>query len=63
MLLRLNYFGSSARFNFWKKFMPVRAYVHHKRLSFTGGATDSIEYMHAVWKVGEYYEETLLKVI
>jgi hypothetical protein len=63
MLLRLNYFGSSARFNFWQRFMPVRVYVHHKRISFTGGTTDSIEYMHAVWKAGEYPEATMLKVI
>jgi hypothetical protein len=63
MLLRLNYFGSSARFIFWEKYMPVRVYVHRKRLSFIGGATDSIEYMHAVWRVGDYLDETLLKVI
>jgi predicted RNA methylase len=63
MLLRLNYFGSSVRFNFWQRFMPVRVYVHHKRISFTGGTTDSIEYMHAVWKAGESPRETMLRVI
>jgi len=50
MLLRLNFFGSKKRFSLWQEHMPIYTFVHHKRLSFTGGATDSVEYMHAVWK-------------
>ena len=64
MLLRLNYFGSKARFPFWKENLPKYAYVHHQRMSFTdGGGTDSIEYMHCVWKKDEKVEFTKLKVI
>lgn len=44
--------------------MPVTAYVHNRRMSFTDdGKTDSIEYMHAVWKKGEKPEYTRLKII
>jgi len=50
MLLRLNFFGSKKRFDLWQRHMPIYTFVHHKRLSFTGGKTDSVEYMHAVWK-------------
>lgn len=64
MLLRLNFFGSKARFNFFKEHMPERAYVHHRRFSFTEDKkTDSIEYMHAVWKKGENPPYSKLKVI
>lgn len=37
MLLRLNFFGSKERFDFWENQLPVWAYVHHKRMSFTDG--------------------------
>lgn len=35
MLLRLNFFGSQAREEFFKKYMPQWAFVHHNRISFT----------------------------
>lgn len=35
MLLRLNFFGSEERFEFFKKHMPKYCFVHHKRISFT----------------------------
>jgi len=64
MLLRLNFFGSQARFPFWKDFLPRYCFVHHRRMSFTdSGGTDSIEYMHAVWHVGHRAVFTQLKVI
>jgi len=64
MLLRLNFFGSKARFPMWQKQLPIEAYVHHRRMSFTDdGKTDSIEYMHCVWQKGVHPEYTKLKVI
>lgn len=63
MLLRLNFFGSASRFQFWKDNMPEYTVVHHSRISFTGGTTDSIEYMHAIWKVGFHPEFTKLKIV
>lgn len=63
MLLRLNFLGSKQRKEFWDKFPPKWIYVHHKRMSFTdNGATDSIEYAHFVWRVGEY-DRTFIRVI
>lgn len=53
MLLRLNYFGSKDRKEFWNKNMATACIVHHKRISFTENKkTDSIEYMHCIWKKG-----------
>lgn len=52
MLLRLNFFGSVKRKEFWteKPGMPKYTFVHHKRMSFTDDSkTDSVEYMHCVW--------------
>lgn len=64
MLLRLNFFGSKARFPFWENQLPTHAYVHHRRMSFTDdGKTDSIEYMHCVWQKDIYPESTKLKII
>lgn len=63
MLLRLNFFGSQKRFPFFLNNMPKYAYVHHKRISFTGGSTDSTEYMHAVWIKGEQNTSTQLRII
>lgn len=64
MLLRLNFFGSKARKKFFQENMPGRVYVHNRRMSFTkDGKTDSIEYMHAVWKKGEKALYSKLKVI
>lgn len=64
MLLRLNFFGSKQRFPFWQNQLPVWAYVHHRRFSFTDdGKTDSIEYMHTVWQKNSDPAFTMLKVI
>lgn len=63
MLLRLNFFGSQSRFPFWKNNMPESCFVHHKRMSFTNGGTDSIEYMHAVWHKGHRTDNTKLYII
>lgn len=64
MLLRLNFFGSQERSAWFKSFMPLATYVHSKRMRFTNtGGTDSIEYMHAVWRVGYNPKHTLLRVI
>lgn len=53
MLLRLNFFGSKKRKKLWEQNMAKYCFVHHKRISFTKGKTDSIEYAHFVWKKGE----------
>lgn len=50
MLLRLNFFGSKERRSFWIDNMPITTYIHTKRISFTKGSTDSIEYCHMIWK-------------
>lgn len=64
MLLRLNIFGSKKRREWWQLHMPVEAYVHSHRPSFSGGrGHDSIEYMHAVWQKGTSPEFTALRVI
>lgn len=68
MLLRLNFFGSKGRFEFWQNYLPKYAFVHSKRMSFIGGATekaktDSIEYMHCCWQKGYNPEFVKLKVI
>lgn len=64
MLLRLNFFGSQSRREFFKNFMPKYAYVHSKRIGFTeDGKTDSIEYAHYVWVKGENPMYCNLKVI
>lgn len=62
MLLRLNFLGSKQRFEFWQKHPAKKIYVHHKRMSFTGGPTDSIEYAHFVWQNG-YDRPTEIEVI
>lgn len=63
MLLRLNFFGTKDRKQFWENNMPVMTFVHHKRISFTKGATDSIEYMHCVWQKGINQNFTKLIII
>lgn len=65
MLLRLNFFGTKERKEFLQQNMPLYSYVHSKRMGFTKNkkGTDSIEYMHAVWKKGEKPEYTKLKII
>lgn len=63
MLLRLNFFGSAGRFEFWQQHPAFKVYVHHKRICFTdNGKTDSIEYAHFVWRKG-FTGETTIKVI
>lgn len=52
LLLRLNFFGSKKRKPIFEKNMPHSCYVHHKRISFMNGATDSIEYAHFIWQKG-----------
>jgi hypothetical protein len=64
MLLRLNFFGSQSRYNFWKKNMPTFCYVHNKRIGFTdNGVTDSIEYMHCVWIKGANPKFVQLRIV
>lgn len=73
MLLRLNFFGSEGRKSWWKQNMPVLCYVHAKRIGFKGhmgelgkkerNGTDSIEYVHCCWRVGENPEFTNLRII
>lgn len=63
MLLRLNFFGSKDRKKFWENNMPIVTFVHHKRISFTNGSTDSIEYMHCVWQKGVKQDYTKLVII
>lgn len=54
MLLRLNFLGSKQRMAFFKDHMPTDIYVHPHHISFTDdGVTDSVEYAHFVWTVGE----------
>ena len=63
-LLRLNFFGGKKRLDLWSKIRPLWAFVHHRRMSFTDdGCTDSIEYMHAVWRKGKQPPCTQLLVI
>jgi hypothetical protein len=52
MLLRLNFFGSRKRKELFENNMPEYCFIHHKRISFIDGATDSIEYAHFVWRKG-----------
>lgn len=64
MLLRLNFFGSAKRKPFFDQHMPERVYVHNKRMSFTpDGKTDSVEYMHAVWRKGHHPRGFIGRVI
>jgi hypothetical protein len=64
MLLRLNFFGSQERSAWFKNCMPTVCYVHSKRLKFTDdGGTDSIEYVHMCWKVGEHPKFTSLRIL
>lgn len=64
MLLRLNFFGSKSRKPFWTHNLPMCCYVHSERMKFTNtGGTDSIEYMHCVWKKGHSFNSTELRII
>lgn len=69
-LLRLNFFGSEKRKEFFKENMPKYCFIHSKRISFfpedinidgkiyKKGSTDSIEYAHFVWQKGHKTEFT-----
>lgn len=64
MLLRLNFFGSKQRLEFWKENMPQYCFVHHIRMSFTDNkVTDSIEYCHMCWHKGYKEKYTRLFII
>ena len=63
MLLRLNFFGTKMRKLWWQNNMPEFTYVHSERISFTGGTSDSIEYMHCVWSKGWKEQFTRLRII
>lgn len=64
MLLRLNFFGSKGRKPFWMENLPMCCYVHSERMRFLNtGGTDSIEYMHCVWKKGTQFASTELRII
>lgn len=63
MLLRLNFFGTIKRKPLFDEYMPKYSFIHHRRISFVGGKTDSIEYQHCVWQKGHNPEFTLTKVI
>ncbi len=51
-LLRLNFLESKQRKVFFEQHKPEYIFVHHKRMSFTGGGTDSVAYAHFVWRSG-----------
>lgn len=64
MLLRLNFFGSQSRKEFFQNNMPIATFVHSKRMKFSDNTQgDSIEYMHAIWQKGNYPKFTKLCVI
>lgn len=63
-LLRVNFFGSKERKEWFQNHMPILTYVHSRRMKFMGtNNTDSIEYMHAVWHVDYYPRFTKLRII
>ncbi len=73
MLLRLNFFGSQKRRQFWRDNMPTYSFVHSVRMGFRHHlidkppayrrGTDSIEYQHLVWKKGHNPQFCQLTVI
>ena len=75
MLLRINFLGAQARGAFWQEFMPHSIYVHSKRPGFYPDnwrelypelktkSTDSTEYAHFVWQVGNYPKFSQTRVI
>lgn len=73
MLLRLNFFGSEKRREFWKDNMPILTFVHANRINFMEGKInpetnkpytgDSIEYAHMCWKQGVKQNYTKLIII
>jgi len=64
MLLRLNFFGSHQRHDWFVKNPPFVFYIHSKRMKFMDtNSTDSIEYMHCVWKKGTQNKFSQSRVI
>lgn len=70
LLLRLNFYGGTGRKAklFAQVGVPHYAFVHRRRISFMEGrGTDSIEYMHAIWRpesiTAPVNQTTLLEVI
>lgn len=49
MLMRINFLGSKARHEWWKKNPPSSLFVLSTRPSFTGKGTDATEYAWYVW--------------
>jgi len=75
-LLRLTYFGSKDRRDWWRENMPSFGYIHSKRMSFKTplseklaakpfkrGQSDSVEYAHLVWIQGQNPKWTQMRVI
>lgn len=64
MLLRLNFWGSKAREQFFKENVPRYCLIHPRRMSFTdNGQTDSIEYAHFVWQKGYTFDFCKTKLL
>ena len=64
LLLRLNFFGSKKRFEWWQNKIPSRVYVLSNRPSFTGKGTDATEYAWFIWEKNDRpIEKTEFKVI
>jgi len=64
MLLRLNFFGSKQRHEWFVKNPPFVFYIHSTRMKFLDtNSTDSIEYMHCVWKKGTQNKFSQSRVI
>ena len=64
LLLRLNFFGSKKRFEWWQNKIPSGVYVLSNRPSFTGKGTDATEYAWFIWeKTDKPTEKTEFKVI
>ena len=49
MLLRINFLGAQARYDFWQMYPPDGLVILSKRPSFTGKGTDSIDYAWFIW--------------
>lgn len=61
-LLRLNYWGSQKRAEFFQRHMPIATYVHAQRMSFSeASGTDSVEYAHTCWQRGRTPKFSLLR--
>lgn len=58
-LLRLGFMASKRRMAFWEAHPPRRVWVLSQRPSFTGGSTDSADYMVVWWDL-EWAEPTTL---